>query len=253
MTMLRKSIWMTWLGAVLSMAGMPAANGATYLNVSRVIISEKSGEAQPQLTNAGEQPVLFQIWIDKGDTAASPEKLEVPFVVDNPVFRLDPGNTRRVRILLDRALLSLPQDRESLFWLNVLEVPASPPVQRSSQVQLAFQSRVKLMYRPAALPGGLDDAVVGQLRFSLRCSAAGASLHVGNPTAFHHTILRVRPGADVPAQMRDDVLRPGETISVALPSAHPPIAPGGAVSFEYINDFGAVIEAHGKIGESDCP
>ncbi|WP_163540299.1 fimbrial biogenesis chaperone, partial [Klebsiella pneumoniae] len=55
---------------------------------------------------------------------------------------------------------SLPADRESVFFLNVLDIPPRPEnLQNQNTVQLAIKSRIKLFYRPAALKGTLDDAV----------------------------------------------------------------------------------------------
>ncbi len=44
---------------------------------------------------------------------------------------------------------ALPQDRESLFYLNVREIPPKPD--KPNVLQLAMQSRIKLFYRPAAI------------------------------------------------------------------------------------------------------
>lgn len=46
---------------------------------------------------------------------------------------------------------NLPKDRESLFWLNVQEVPPKPEVKdgEGSVLAMAMNTRVKLIYRPA--------------------------------------------------------------------------------------------------------
>ncbi|PJI52023.1 molecular chaperone EcpD, partial [Methylobacterium radiotolerans] len=51
----------------------------------------------------------------------------------------------------------MPQDKESVFWLNVLEIP---PKDKANQnlLQMAFRSRIKLFYRPAGLKGKAEDA-----------------------------------------------------------------------------------------------
>ncbi|QNP47708.1 fimbrial biogenesis chaperone [Diaphorobacter aerolatus] len=202
------------------LAFQPAANGATYVNMTRVVISEKAGEAVPQLNNAGRQPILFQLWIDKGDASVAPETLDVPFVVDHPVFRLDAGKSKGVRIIVDPAQSRLPHDRESLFWLNVLEVPARSAANENNRVQWAFHSRMKLIYRPRILENGLGEALE-RLKFQVQCAASEATLRVVNPSAYHHTLLNVRlqgeAGDLVSADVPHDVLRPDEAISLALP------------------------------------
>ena len=50
----------------------------------------------------------------------------------------------------------LPTDRESVFWLNILDVPPMPVTKNADDanyMQLAIRSRMKLFYRPSGLPG----------------------------------------------------------------------------------------------------
>ena len=56
----------------------------------------------------------------------------------------------------------LPQDRESLFWFNVLEIPkktANKDGESQNQLQLAFRTRIKLFFRPDGLKGSPADAM----------------------------------------------------------------------------------------------
>lgn len=51
---------------------------------------------------------------------------------------------------------ALPQDRESLFWFNVLEIPPKSKAKEGeslNQLQLAFRTRIKLFFRPDGLKG----------------------------------------------------------------------------------------------------
>ena len=50
----------------------------------------------------------------------------------------------------------LPQDRETVYWLNVLEIPPKPKAGSDAaedDLQLAVRSRLKLFYRPKGLQG----------------------------------------------------------------------------------------------------
>lgn len=66
-----------------------------------------------------------------------------------PLFRLKAGEQGFVRIL--RSGKPLPEDRESMFWLNVKGIPAMDNEPDKNMVQFAINSRIKLIYRPAAL------------------------------------------------------------------------------------------------------
>ena len=82
----------------------------------------------------------------------------------------------------------LPTDRESVFWLNVLDVPPSPDNADSGDqnyLQVAFRSRLKLFYRPQGLKGVANDAP------ALRWTRTGDRLRVENPSPFHVTLAEV--------------------------------------------------------------
>jgi fimbrial chaperone protein len=56
-------------------------------------------------------------------------------------------NTLRI---LDATNDQLPQDRETLFWMNVKAIPSMDKSKLSDNtLQLAIISRIKLYYRPA--------------------------------------------------------------------------------------------------------
>jgi len=107
-------------------------------------------EVSVKLSNEGEAPGLVQAWVDNGDIDSSPESAKAPFVLTPPVFRVDPKKGQTMRLLYTRE--PLPDDRESVFWLNLLEVPPKPQdAEDSNFLQMAFRTRIKIFYRPVAL------------------------------------------------------------------------------------------------------
>ncbi|MGM1329379.1 fimbrial biogenesis chaperone, partial [Klebsiella michiganensis] len=54
---------------------------------------------------------------------------------------------------------SLPEDRESVFWLNVKSIPATDDsVPNNNVLQVVVKSRLKIFYRPAGLEGQPETA-----------------------------------------------------------------------------------------------
>ncbi|WP_162873694.1 fimbrial biogenesis chaperone, partial [Klebsiella pneumoniae] len=51
----------------------------------------------------------------------------------------------------------LPQDKETLLWINVQEIPPAP--KQENVLQVAVRTRIKLFYRPVALKTTLDEQV----------------------------------------------------------------------------------------------
>ncbi|EPT0778028.1 fimbria/pilus periplasmic chaperone [Enterobacter hormaechei] len=100
------------------------AQASIVITGTRVIYPASSKEVTVKVSNKGESPVLIQSWLDNGDTNAKPDKIKVPFVLTPPINRVEPssGQTLRIRALPN----NLSQKQESIFWLNVLEIPAKP-------------------------------------------------------------------------------------------------------------------------------
>ncbi len=79
-----------------------------------------------------------------------PEKDSAPFIVLPPIVRIEPGKGQSWRLVFNGS--RLPQDRESLFWFNLLDIPPEPKNGTAiNYLQLAIRSRIKLFYRPAGV------------------------------------------------------------------------------------------------------
>ncbi len=66
-----------------------------------------------------------------------------------PLFAMKGKKENTLRIL-DATNNQLPQDRESLFWMNVKAIPSMDKSKLTENtLQLAIISRIKLYHRPA--------------------------------------------------------------------------------------------------------
>ncbi|WP_431223620.1 fimbria/pilus periplasmic chaperone [Serratia sp. L9] len=92
---------------------------------TRVIYPANESEITLKLENKSNVPLLVQSWIDAGDPDIAPENSDVPFTIMPPVSRIEPAKAQTLRIsatpMADHA-----SDRETLYWINVLEVPQNP-------------------------------------------------------------------------------------------------------------------------------
>lgn len=94
----------------------------------------------------------------------SPENSSVmPFIATPPVFRIQPKAGQVVRVIYNNTK-KLPQDRESVFWFNVLQVPPTNIGSDSGQNKMLvmLRSRIKLFYRPDGL--GKPDSLAKNYR-----------------------------------------------------------------------------------------
>jgi len=232
------------------------ADASIVINGTRVVYHEARREAIVQMRHPGEVPVLVQVWMDDGDESLEPQEQLLPFLVTPTVTRMDPGNGQTVRILRTGAL---PQDRESMFFFNVLEIPPvdTELVQASEEhVQFSTRSRVKFFYRPQGLTPRADKAAE-LVRFSLAPDASKPGtmqVRVYNPTPYHITFrdLTLHVGDTGPAvaeltgklvTVNERTVAPmGETI-FPLESSAGSSARSSALQVKYgvIGDLGEII------------
>ncbi|WP_211461978.1 fimbrial biogenesis chaperone [Collimonas silvisoli] len=166
------------LGSVLAICAL-AANAGVMLGGTRVILGEKDRQASIPLKNHDTSPYVVQTWVDAGEG-----KNKTPLLVTPPLSRLDPGAENILRIV--RISGDLPSDRESVFWLNVKEIPEKSD--QPNVLQIAVRTRIKIFYRPAGLAGKPEEAhslitlavVPGE-------DGKGAALRVSNPSAYNVT------------------------------------------------------------------
>ncbi|MCF5722561.1 molecular chaperone [Pseudomonas syringae] len=236
---------------LLFVLGEPIAWAGIIITGTRHVYPEARREITIQVTNDDTQaPRLVQAWIDRGEPHSGPESSDVPFSLSPPVFRVEGGMGQAIRLLYTRE--PLPADRESMFWLNVLEVPpkVSPPDAALDEpavnyLRFAFRIRTKVFFRPAQLAGSPEEATT-QLDWHLRHRANGAQLVVSNPSAYHVTLnevaLAMGPQADAQLlRSESGMVAPGGTLSLSLPHSQALNIPADAqVQFSTINDYGAL-------------
>lgn len=201
---------------------------------TRVIYQGSKSEVTVNLTNKNKKPVLIQSWIDTGNESLSPERISVPFVLSPPINRVDPGNGQTIRISYT-GVPALPTNRESVVWLNVLEIPAKDKITDSTQQQLniAFRTRIKLFYRPEGLQGNSDQAPE-----ALHWHFNGDSVSVQNPSSYVVTIFTVDyKDKGISSSVKGDMLLPGGTKNFRLKNT----GSMSSLSFSAINDYGVPV------------
>lgn len=232
------------LFSIASLLSFHSAQAGVIIHGTRVIFAAPEREATVQLSNQGKSPILVQSWLDKGEDNESPVAIDVPFVLSPTLFRLEPGDGQALRILYTGE--PLPADKESLFWLNVLEVP--PKVENSEDnsgsLRFVFRTRIKLMYRPPGLPGSALQAG-GQLQWSLANDGPeGPMLRAANPTPYvvNLSYVDLKAGGETFKAGSGHVL-PGETAVFAVEEAAGRSLAGGLVTYDSLNDWGGA-ESH---------
>ncbi|AXX20739.1 fimbria/pilus periplasmic chaperone [Serratia sp. SRS-8-S-2018] len=212
------------LGALLA----PQAQAAIALDRTRVIFDGSEKSVSLNISNQNKQlPYLAQGWLEdeKGN------KIQSPLAVLPPVQRVEPGKPSQVKIQALPATKQLPQDRESLYYFNLREIP--PKSDKPNTLQIALQTRIKLFYRPSAI-APQQNAAPWQEQLTL--SKQGDKYVVNNPTPYYVTLV------DAGARKGVAGVQGFEPLMVPPKSSAPlgvnASALGNGPVLTYINDYG---------------
>lgn len=187
------------LGTMLSLLSFSVLANIV-INSTRVIYPSDKKEVSVQLLNTGEQPSLVQAWIDNGDPNSTPETAKVPFFLTPPVVKVDGKNGQQLRIKYLQG--DLPQDRESIFYLNVLDIPPVPENAEGKNVmQIAVRSRIKLFYRPIHLKTSIKD-----INKEIRLSKYSQGVKIENKSPYYITIVSLMEKNSKNNELTDGVL-----------------------------------------------
>ncbi|QXN65207.1 fimbria/pilus periplasmic chaperone [Serratia fonticola] len=199
---------------------------SVVISGTRVIYPSDAKEVSVKITNGGPSPVLLQSWIDNGDANAKPAAIKVPFVLTPPMNRVESNKGQTLRISYTGSIL--PMDKESVFWLNVLEVPAKNQAKTDeNRLQMAFRSRIKLFFRPVGLEGNANDAAK-----AVTWNIQGGSIQATNPTPYYTSFVNLSVNGK---KLDNAMIAPRSSLKLALPGQV-----GNKVTGSYINDYGAV-------------
>lgn len=232
----RKAIFLR-VGAFVLLGFCTCAPAALSVTGTRFVYPGQSKTLTVRLGNSGEQPILAQTWLDKGDPRIDPSLLAVPFVVSTPLVRLDPQQTTALQLRYTGE--ALPGDRESLFWINFLEVPRLPD-NSSHLLRLSYRLRMKLLFRPSGLPGSAETAA----RHVVWRLSAGGVLSAENPSPFYVSITALRQGAmNLTPVARNITVDPFGTASVVLPQG----PDSSFVEYDFVDDSGETVRVRASL------
>ncbi|WP_354692796.1 molecular chaperone [Phytobacter sp. RSE-02] len=160
---------------------LPSAQAGILIDTTRIIYPADKQEVTLNITNNANTPRLIQAWVDSGDPDTNADNANVPFIVTPPIFRIDATKRQTLRIMYTGG--KVPQDRESVFWLNILEIQPKTLAQKekaNDYVQFSIRSRLKLFYRPKGLSGSPEEAVS-----TLRWRVVHGGVECINPSPFN--------------------------------------------------------------------
>ncbi|WP_442996148.1 MULTISPECIES: fimbria/pilus periplasmic chaperone [unclassified Serratia (in: enterobacteria)] len=206
---------------------------------TRIIFPGAEREKTVRTTNKGNMPLLAQVWVDDGSANDDINSVKVPFTVTPPVYRVEPGKGQSIRLIYNG--MNLPQDRESVFWFNLLEIPPmKDAAKETDHLELAFRTRIKIFYRPTVLKSSSTNEV-DKLKWEIISPAKG--IKVTNPTPYYYSFDSASmTSGDIKYPLNVDMIPPFGSKEFLLENKNnAPVAANGA-SINLISDYGSVVE-----------
>jgi fimbrial chaperone protein len=227
-------------GVVLS-APIATVHASVVMPNTRVIYNGAAQEQSVQFTNEDTGPSVMQVWTDSGNEKSTPKTADGPFLVNPPIFRIEPKAGQTVRIVFTGK--DLPQDRESVFYLNTLQIPSlGGAFQDQNQMLVILRNRVKLFYRPAGIAGSPQKAAE---KLEFRLASDGGSLRVAASNGSDYYISLIRGQlvcASQTATFSPDMIAPRSGAQWAVKGGCAAGAAPVRVKVQYVDDYGAVRE-----------
>ncbi|RTF19078.1 molecular chaperone [Serratia marcescens] len=218
---------LTAAGLALS-AVLPTADAAISLDRTRAVYVSDAKSISLNIVNENKElPFLAQSWLENEQH----QKITSPLVVLPPLQRVEPSERSVVRITKTPEADRLPQDRESVFYFNLREIP--PKSNKPNSLQIALQTRIKLFYRPAAIAPERNTAPWQE---QLTLTKQGDRYIVNNPTPYYVTIIDVasRKNASGPQNFEPFMVPPKGQAALTVNAA----SVGSSPVLTYINDYG---------------
>ncbi|WP_261446453.1 fimbria/pilus periplasmic chaperone [Serratia fonticola] len=218
------------------------AQAAIALDRTRVIFDGSQKSVSLSVSNQNKQlPYLAQGWIEDEQG----NKIQNPLTVLPPVQRIEPGKPSQVKIQALPATRLLAQDRETLYYFNLREIP--PKSSKANTLQIALQTRIKLFYRPAGITMDTNAAPPQE---QMTLSKQGDRYVVNNPTPYYVTIVDAAARKDGPGikSFEPMMVPPKSNLPLTVGAA----AVGNSPVLTYVNDYGGRPQLSFSCNGSTC-
>ncbi|WP_437124508.1 fimbria/pilus periplasmic chaperone [Atlantibacter subterraneus] len=232
------------LGALVLTVVAQQASAAIALDRTRVVYNGGEKSVSLNISNENKSlPYLAQGWLED----VQGNKITSPLTVLPPVQRVEPGAKSQVKVQATPAVNSLPQDRETLFYFNLREIP--PRSTKPNTLQIALQTRIKLFYRPAAIRLDNTQAAEGDWVEKVTLTRQGDRFVVSNPTPYFLTIVEGAPSVKgKPVGFNPVMVSPKDSATIEASAA----AFGNTPVLTYVNDYGGRPQIQFSCGGTTC-
>ncbi|MGD8204208.1 fimbria/pilus periplasmic chaperone [Pantoea sp. FN0305] len=237
-----KSLLLLFCGLLLNIT---SALAGIVINSTRVIYPEEKSEVTVRLESQNDYSSLIQSWIDSGDKNQAIKNIKVPFILLPPVTRIEPHQGQTLRINYLGEGFDVPADRESVFWLNVLDIPPKPSGKMENLLQMAIRTRIKLFFRPKSLQDISPAEAAEKVIWRVVKDNKKAILEAENRSPFHVSITSVEAkSGNKTFNAEGKMIAPFSRVTYAFKGNKFALS---KFKYIYINDYGASVTIEREI------
>lgn len=231
---------------ILGLSSLATAS-VTMLN-TRVIYPADAQSQTVQFTNSDNIPYVMQVWSDINNPTSTPDNTDGPFMAVPALFRIEPKTGQAVRLVFTGK--NLPQDRESVFYLNSVQIPPKNSANGTdNQMLVVLRNRLKIFYRPKSIEGSPDN-ISQKIHFSLSQENNHWVLTTNNDSGYYANFINalvIVGNKEVPFAV--DMVSPKSQGRWILNKSSQSLAGAKKIKFTLINDYGGHTDTQAELNK----
>jgi len=204
---------------------------------TRVIYNESNRSVTVKINNRGDMASVVQAWIDDKMINQAPNEGTSPFLLYPAVSKIESNGEQYLRIKKIESITNT--QTESLYWLNIKDIPEAPKNKNENHLQLSILNKIKLFYRPLALEKKAND-MYKDISWKIHTSNEKSYLTVKNNSGYYASLTEIRVDNKI-ITMPLDMVPPMKSVEWELKNITAFDIYSGKSEYGVVNDFGAVI------------
>ncbi|RMN20327.1 hypothetical protein ALQ63_00784 [Serratia plymuthica] len=228
-------LWRNVFLLIIVLISSQAALASIVMSGTRIIYPSNAKSVDVQLRNNDNFPYVVQAWFDSGDKDSTPTTGKAPFIATPPTFKILAHDGQVLRIFFTGEK-SLPQDRESIFYFNFLQIPpGNIGGEKSNLMVVMLKNRLKLFYRPTGLQAN-NKKLFDYLKLS---DVSSKKIRITNTSPYYISLAKVVVNGAT-AKDKTPMIAPFSSADVAL-FADKKAESAQGIEIGLINDYGAMV------------
>ncbi len=201
--------------------------------LTRAIAYAEDKETAIEIINDASTNYMVQSWLE--DLNGKDDN--IPAILTPPIMKLDGKKEGKLRLVVIPA--QIPQDRETVLWLNIQEIPPKAKTGVNNKLVVAIRSRLKVFIRPAGF--NYEDAreAINKVTWSVEKEGGKTWLKAKNNSPYYISFgkLALKNGTKAEIQLEDKYHMPAPFGSqrYAVPAS---ITGTVKIIYSAVHDFG---------------